>query len=164
MDELVEREPALALLRERLQGADALLVSDLTNIRWLTGFTGSNGWVVLGPDSLTLVTDGRYGDQAAQQMAAAGVTGDDEPPGETVTLDVLREGAEIFVALSRDHVALEEAFIYPQARAAMRDPQRRAAAFALTRPVVRRQAACAQCASQPGFQNTTPVQRGGHSG
>ena len=43
-----------------------------------------------------------------------------------VDLDVLREGAEIFVALSRDHVALEEAFIYPQARAAMRDPERRA--------------------------------------
>ena len=36
-------------VRERLQGADALLVSDLTNVRWLTGFTGSNGWVVLGP-------------------------------------------------------------------------------------------------------------------
>jgi Xaa-Pro aminopeptidase len=63
-------------VRERLQDADALLISDLTNIRWLTGFTGSNGWVVLGPETLTLVTDGRYGDQAAQQMAAAGVQGD----------------------------------------------------------------------------------------
>lgn len=54
-------------------GAEALLVSDLTNVRWLTGFTGSNGWVVLGPDQLTLVTDGRYGEQAARQMALAGV-------------------------------------------------------------------------------------------
>ncbi len=60
-------------VRSRLVGADALLVSDLTNVRWLTGFTGSNGWVVLAPTGLTLVTDGRYGDQAAQQMAAAGV-------------------------------------------------------------------------------------------
>lgn len=41
-----------------------------------------------------------------------------------VDRDVLREGAEIFVALSRDHVALEESFIYPQARAMIRDPQR----------------------------------------
>ncbi|MFZ4719019.1 MAG: M24 family metallopeptidase [Ilumatobacteraceae bacterium] len=63
-------------VRRRLTTADALLVSDLTNIRWLTGFSGSNGWVVLGPDSLTLVTDGRYGDQAVQQMAAAGVRGE----------------------------------------------------------------------------------------
>lgn len=63
-------------VRQRLEGADALLVSDLTNIRWLTGFTGSNGWVVLGPDSLVLVTDGRYGRQAEEQMAAAGVAGE----------------------------------------------------------------------------------------
>ena len=57
-------------------GADALLVSDLTNIRWITGFTGSNGWVVLGPDRLVFVTDGRYGVQAAHQMEAAGVEGE----------------------------------------------------------------------------------------
>jgi hemerythrin-like domain-containing protein len=30
--------------------------------------------------------------------------------------DVLRAGAEVFIALSRDHIALEEACIYPQAR------------------------------------------------
>ena len=33
--------------------ADALLVSDLTNIRWLTGYTGSNGWVVLVADPVS---------------------------------------------------------------------------------------------------------------
>lgn len=32
-------------------------------------------------------------------------------------LDALREGVEIFIALSHDHVALEESLIYPQARA-----------------------------------------------
>ncbi|MEN9644840.1 MAG: hypothetical protein RL238_1509 [Actinomycetota bacterium] len=63
-------------VRARLGAADALLVTDLTNIRWLTGFTGSNAWVVLRPDALTLVTDGRYGVQATQQMAAAGVDGE----------------------------------------------------------------------------------------
>ena len=31
-------------------------------------------------------------------------------------IDVLREGVEVFAALSRDHVALEESCIYPQAR------------------------------------------------
>ena len=30
-------------------------------------------------------------------------------------LDTLREGAEVFCALSRDHIALEESLIYPQA-------------------------------------------------
>ena len=32
-------------------------------------------------------------------------------------LDVLREGAAVFTALSHDHIALEELVIYPQARA-----------------------------------------------
>ena len=63
-------------VRSRFSGYDALLVTDLTNIRWLTGFTGSNGWVLLGPDeSLVLITDGRYGEQADQQMAASEVSG-----------------------------------------------------------------------------------------
>jgi hemerythrin-like domain-containing protein len=31
-------------------------------------------------------------------------------------LDTLREGVEIFAALSRDHIALEESIIYPEAR------------------------------------------------
>jgi Xaa-Pro aminopeptidase len=68
--------PRVGRVRARLAGkADALLVSDLANIRWLTGFTGSNGWVVVLPDELVLVTDGRYGDQAAAQMAAHDVAG-----------------------------------------------------------------------------------------
>ena len=37
---------------------------------------------------------------------------------------VLREGVEIFAALSRDHITLEESFIYPQARARMPDQAR----------------------------------------
>jgi len=31
-------------------GVDALLFTDLVDVRWLTGFTGSNGWVVMRPD------------------------------------------------------------------------------------------------------------------
>jgi hemerythrin-like domain-containing protein len=31
-------------------------------------------------------------------------------------VDTLREGAEVFAALSRDHIALEESAIYPEAR------------------------------------------------
>ena len=51
----------------------ALLVTNLTNVRWLTGFTGSNGWVAILPDRLVLGTDGRYGDRAVAELAAAGV-------------------------------------------------------------------------------------------
>jgi Xaa-Pro aminopeptidase len=54
-------------------GVDALLVTRLTNVRYLTGFTGSAGTVLLGADSLLLVTDGRYAGQSREQLAAAGV-------------------------------------------------------------------------------------------
>ncbi len=64
-----------ARVRVRFEQADVLLVSDLTNVRWLTGFTGSNGWVVLSPDEVVLVTDGRYGDQATAELEQAGVEG-----------------------------------------------------------------------------------------
>ncbi|HZX53753.1 MAG TPA: aminopeptidase P family N-terminal domain-containing protein, partial [Ilumatobacteraceae bacterium] len=62
-------------VRRRFDQGDALLVTDLSNIRWLTGFTGSNGWALLAPDEIVLVTDGRYGDQATAQMKQAGVDG-----------------------------------------------------------------------------------------
>jgi Xaa-Pro aminopeptidase len=62
-------------IRRRFDQANALLVSDLTNIRWLTGFTGSNGWALLTPDDVVLITDGRYGEQATAQLADAGVDG-----------------------------------------------------------------------------------------
>lgn len=62
-----------AALREGLADGEALLVGDLSNVRWLTGFTGSSGWVVVTDRSTTLVTDGRYAVQARRQADAAGV-------------------------------------------------------------------------------------------
>lgn len=54
-------------------GVDALIVSSLTNVAWLTGFGGSSGIVLVTGDELVLVTDGRYGEQAERQIDAAGV-------------------------------------------------------------------------------------------
>jgi Xaa-Pro aminopeptidase len=50
-----------------------MVVTDLANVRWLTGFTGSSGVVVVLPDRAVLVTDGRYRDRARDELAAAGV-------------------------------------------------------------------------------------------
>lgn len=54
----------------------AMLVRDPSNIRWLTGFTGSNAWVVLRSGRLVVVTDGRYGEQARVECDAARVDAD----------------------------------------------------------------------------------------
>lgn len=50
-------------------GVDALLVSDLVNVRYLSGFTGSNAALVVFADGrpAVLATDSRYRAQAARQ-------------------------------------------------------------------------------------------------
>ena len=49
-------------------GLDALLVTDLLNVRYLTGYTGTNGLAVVGPATRAFVTDFRYVEQAAEQV------------------------------------------------------------------------------------------------
>ncbi|MCV7106846.1 MULTISPECIES: M24 family metallopeptidase [Mycolicibacterium] len=60
-----------ANLCARLQSAslDAMLVSDLNNVRYLSGFTGSNGALLVFADDrpAVLATDGRYRTQAGRQ-------------------------------------------------------------------------------------------------
>jgi Xaa-Pro aminopeptidase len=53
-------------------GIGALVVSRLPNVRYLTGFTGSAGLLVVLPNDAVLVTDGRYTEQAGEQVAASG--------------------------------------------------------------------------------------------
>ena len=67
-----EREAAR---RDRLrataaqQGLDAVLVTNLLNVRYLTGFTGSNGALLLRTDGADVFgTDGRYTTQAGTQV------------------------------------------------------------------------------------------------
>ncbi len=50
---------------------DALLISSLPNVRYVTGFTGSNGLALLMPDGITLITDPRYTIQAQQEARSA---------------------------------------------------------------------------------------------
>lgn len=54
-------------------GCDALLVTRMVNIRYLTGFTGSAAFLLVLRDGLLFVTDGRYRDQSALELGEAGV-------------------------------------------------------------------------------------------
>ena len=47
---------------------DRLLVTDLTNVRYLTGFTGTNGACVCGPGLRLFLTDFRYTERAAAEV------------------------------------------------------------------------------------------------
>lgn len=65
MSERVER------VRAELEGIGAafFLVTDAVNVRYLTGFESSNAALLVGPDRLLLLTDGRY-IAAAREVAA----------------------------------------------------------------------------------------------
>jgi len=54
---------------------DALIITSHSNIRWLTGFAGSNGLVVLSEEDLVLFTDSRYADRAPEEIAQVASTG-----------------------------------------------------------------------------------------
>jgi len=47
---------------------DQMLVTDLTNVRYLTGFTGTNGACVCGPGVRLFLTDFRYTERAAEEV------------------------------------------------------------------------------------------------
>jgi Xaa-Pro aminopeptidase len=57
----------VAMLAER--ELDCLLVTNLVNVRYLTGFTGSNGACVVSRDERLFLTDFRYVEQARQQVS-----------------------------------------------------------------------------------------------
>ncbi len=57
---------------ERLK-LDAILITHLPNVRYLTGFTGSAAALLMGGSRPVFVTDGRYAEQAREQVAHARV-------------------------------------------------------------------------------------------
>ncbi|MFN8650445.1 MAG: aminopeptidase P family protein [Gemmatimonadales bacterium] len=67
------REARQAALRERLaqHGFDLLVVQSLPNIRYLTGFTGSSGLLLVRSQDAVLVTDYRYAAQAPREVGNA---------------------------------------------------------------------------------------------
>jgi Xaa-Pro aminopeptidase len=66
----VSGETHVARLEARVaeRELDALLVSNLVNLRWVTGFTGSNGAAIVGGGAHVFLTDFRYLTQSAEQV------------------------------------------------------------------------------------------------
>jgi len=52
-------------------GADLMLVTSLLNVRYLTGYTGSNGVALIGPDTRVFFTDFRYQEQSAVEVESS---------------------------------------------------------------------------------------------
>ena len=86
-------------------GCDGLLVTNLVNIRYLTGFTGSAALLLVQRDDLLFVSDGRYGTQAADQLSASGVEARIEITG-VGQREVLSDAAEGLARLGLEAAAV----------------------------------------------------------
>jgi Xaa-Pro aminopeptidase len=101
-------------LRESIAKADvdALLVTNLTNVRYLTGFSGTNGQVLVSATTALFFTDPRYEARAADLVRGAEVVIYDERlsdllPDALIRNDVKRlglEGSSVTLA-ERDRLA-----------------------------------------------------------
>ena len=84
----MDHEGRIGRLREALRGAasagppdgkgasagvEGLLVTNLTNVRYLCGFSGSNGQMLVTPDAALFFTDPRYRARAGQLVEGADV-------------------------------------------------------------------------------------------
>ena len=90
-------------------GLDGLLVTNMTNVRYLSGFTGSAGSLWVDEHRAVLVTDGRYRDQAPDQVASVGADVDVEitSAGRPSPVGVLAGGVDQ-VGLEADSVSWAE--------------------------------------------------------
>lgn len=66
-----------------------MLVTDIRNVQWLTGFTGTYGRVLLTPDEGIFITDSRYGIQANEQVQGLKIEVFSAPATEDQTISRL---------------------------------------------------------------------------
>ena len=64
-----DRDRRLRGVRRLLRGVDGLLITDIVNVRYLTGFRGSSGFVLFTRTASIFVTDFRYELQAHREVA-----------------------------------------------------------------------------------------------
>jgi Xaa-Pro aminopeptidase len=106
--------------RERLAGrlsdlqAEAFLVTRLPNVRYLTGFTGSNGQLLLVPGGGVFLTDGRYAEQSRHEvpdLRREVYSGEFAPPFSVACqhLEVTRVAFESAGVTYRTHTELQGA-------------------------------------------------------
>ena len=103
-------------MRDRLpeSEADALLVSNDYNRRYLSGFTGSSGWLVIGATDALLITDSRYTEQAGKQAPDFTIvpqTGQVAP----LLLDLCKQHGFGRLAIESEHVSVANHESYSEA-------------------------------------------------
>lgn len=91
-----------ALIAER--GLDALIVTELLNVRYLCGFTGTNGVCLVGPNLRCFLTDFRYVERAEQELGE----GWERPEVERELLPQVLKRVEGKVGFEDAHVTVRQ--------------------------------------------------------
>jgi Xaa-Pro aminopeptidase len=112
MDHQLRRRAVAARLEDL--GVDAFLVTDLANTRYLTGFTGSNGQLLIGGSFELFLTDGRYEEQARREAPDVDRSASDRSYRGAVvercaSTPVARLGVEAHSMTLGEHARLAEA-------------------------------------------------------
>ncbi len=104
-------EHRIAALRRRFRslGIANFLVRRLSNIRWLCGYTGSNGLLLVTGHNAYFITDGRYTNQAAKQVTGAVVY--TYSNGSTVSEAFIRELKNNREIKFRGRIGFEASFL-----------------------------------------------------
>lgn len=88
------------------QRVNALLVTHMPNVRYLCGFTGSSGALLVGPEKATLFTDGRYTVQAREETHGASVRIAKGSPSTAAISSIARNRPT--VGIEADHVTVTQ--------------------------------------------------------
>lgn len=108
---------ALVVAGLAAEHVDALVVSSLSNIRWLTGFSGSNALLLVTPHERVLCTDFRYEAQAGDEVGEAARVVVESQSLWTALWRELAKGAAI------ETVGFESAHLLHRDFARLLDPQ-----------------------------------------
>ncbi|MBV9669324.1 MAG: aminopeptidase P family protein [Acidobacteriales bacterium] len=88
--------------------ADALLITHLPNIRYLTGFTGSSAALACAGNKLAFFTDGRYTTQARAEVEGARILIPKKKSALTAAVEWLAAQKPAAIALDADHLTLAQ--------------------------------------------------------
>ncbi|HUS93554.1 MAG TPA: aminopeptidase P family protein [Patescibacteria group bacterium] len=97
----------LDLVRSKLADweVDAILITNNNNRRWLSGFSGSAGLLLVSEDKAWLGTDSRYWEQAEEQAPGFELFRFKGRP-DVVMLDFVKLAGEVRIGFEADHVTV----------------------------------------------------------
>lgn len=96
------------------KGMDALLVTNMINIRYLSGFTGSSGEIILTPVKAYLVVDGRYFQQAGDETNGFELIRRTEPLPKTLKDFFFLQHAIHRLGVEADHLSYHQYQVFAE--------------------------------------------------